>query len=350
LPRSARPRGRAGRRDYNLLKELADVDPRFENASVEFDPQTLAPTYRLRLGMAGASSATAVAARMGMPAHVIERARALIDREDRRLDQLLSELQASRAALETERREAAQLREESAAARDAYREKLEKLQARRDKLVAEMRGELDAAFKSAHGEIATVIRELQRKGSAQQAARAREQLALLAQEAKRAEREHAPREAGPRGAAAHMLRPGDAVRAPGGAAGTLVTLPDRSGRALVQLGSARVAIDAERLQPVSAGETQRLRGHVRVDLLPEGASARRVDLRGMRVDEALSALEQALDDAARASSEALEIIHGVGTGALQSAVREHLRRLPHVARFAPGSGRGGEGVTVAHLA
>ncbi|HEU4429774.1 MAG TPA: Smr/MutS family protein, partial [Myxococcota bacterium] len=142
----------------------------------------------------------------------------------------------------------------------------------------------------------------------------------------------------------------DAVRVDGGASGTLVALPDRSGRALVQLGGARVAIDAERLRPAGSDATPPARGFIRVDTLPEGASARRVDLRGLRVDEALTALERALDDAARASSETLEIIHGVGTGALQSAVREHLRRLPHVARFSPGAGRGGEGVTLAYLA
>jgi DNA mismatch repair protein MutS2 len=337
---------------YNLLKELADVDPRFENASVEFDPQTLAPTYRLRMGMAGASSATAVAARMGMPARVIERARALIDREDRRLDQLLTELQASRATLERERREATQLREESEAARDSYREKLEKLQQRRDKLIGEMRSELDVAFKNAHGEIAGVIRELQRKGSAQEAARAREKLVALESSASRsvsAESARVPREPG-HAVDWRSVKPGDAVRVEGGATGTLVALPDRAGRALVQLGSARVAIDADRVRPIGAAESPPARGFVRVDLLPEGVSARRVDLRGMRVDEALTALERALDDAARASSESLEIIHGVGTGALQSAVRQHLRRLPHVARFTPGASRGGEGVTIAYLA
>jgi DNA mismatch repair protein MutS2 len=337
---------------YNLLKELADVDPRFENASVEFDPQTLAPTYHLRLGMAGASSATAVAARMGMPARVVERARALIDREDRRLDQLLTELQASRAALERERREAAQLREESEATRDAYREKLEKLQERRDKLIAEMRSELDVAFKSAHGEIAGVIRELQRKGSAQEAARAREKLFALEQDAQ--QREHAERSRVPSAPSIGVdwasAKPGDAVRVEGGKGGTLLALPDRSGRALVQIGSARIAIDADKLRPVTTpGAAAPARGYVRVDSLPENASVRRVDLRGMRVDEAIDAVERALDDAARAGSEALEIIHGVGTGALQSAIREHLRRLPHVARFAPGASKGGEGVTLAYL-
>ena len=106
---------------YNLLKEMAEVDGRFANASVEFDPETLAPTYRLRLGAAGSSSALAVAARMGMPGTVLERAGSLLEREDRRLDRMLAELSASRAALERERDEAGRLRAESEAARDDYR-------------------------------------------------------------------------------------------------------------------------------------------------------------------------------------------------------------------------------------
>ena len=124
---------------FGLLKEMADVDERFENACVDFDPETLAPTYRLRLGMAGASSARAVAARMGMPSRVLERASGLLAREDRRLDQMLAELAASRSALERERSEAARLRAESETARDDYRIKLERLQQRRDQLFAAMR-------------------------------------------------------------------------------------------------------------------------------------------------------------------------------------------------------------------
>jgi DNA mismatch repair protein MutS2 len=215
-----------------------------------------------------------------------------------------------------------------------------------------MRSELDVAFKSAHGEIAGVIRELQRKGSAQEAARAREKLVALEQDAQ--QREHAERSRAPSAPSTGVdwasAKPGDAVRVAGGKGGTLVALPDRSGRAHVQIGGARIAIDADKLRPVTTpGAAAPARGYVRVDSLPENTSARRVDLRGMRVDEAIDAVERALDDAARAGSEALEIIHGVGTGALQSAIREHLRRLPHVARFAPGASKGGEGVTLAYL-
>jgi DNA mismatch repair protein MutS2 len=147
---------------YGLLKEMADVDPRFANASVEFDPETLAPTYRLRVGLPGSSSATAVAARMGLRSDVLERANQFLESEDRKLDRMLHELATSRAALESEQREAARLRQESEAVRAEYRLKLEKLSQRRDELYRAMREDLDDRFKNAHAQIAAVIRDLQR--------------------------------------------------------------------------------------------------------------------------------------------------------------------------------------------
>jgi DNA mismatch repair protein MutS2 len=87
-----------------------------------------------------------------------------------------------------------------------------------------------------------------------------------------------------------------------------------------------------------------------VDPLPESATPTRVDVRGSRLDEALAAVEQALDDAARAGVPCLEILHGIGTGALMSGLRARLRELPHVERVeAGGSDTGGPGVTLAYL-
>jgi DNA mismatch repair protein MutS2 len=129
---------------YSLLKEMASADPRFLNASVELDEETLAPTYRLHLGTPGTSSATAVAGRMGLRPEVLERANALLEREDRQLDRLLVELSANRVALETERREARRLRAETETARDEYRHKLERLQERRDQLFRSLRDDLEA--------------------------------------------------------------------------------------------------------------------------------------------------------------------------------------------------------------
>ena len=109
---------------YNLLKEMAEVDSRFTNASVEIDAVTFAPTYRVRIGAPGASSATTVAARMGMPQGVLDRSAALLDREDRQLDRMLAELGATRATLESEQVAARSLRLESETIRDEYRAKL----------------------------------------------------------------------------------------------------------------------------------------------------------------------------------------------------------------------------------
>jgi DNA mismatch repair protein MutS2 len=338
---------------FGLLKEMAEVDPRFENASVEFDPETLAPTYRLRLGVAGASSARSVAARMGMPAPVLERASGLLDREDRRLDRMLAELAASRAALERERREAAELRAESESAREAYRTKLERLQERRDQLFTALRADLEVAFKSAHTEVAEVIRSLQQGGTARDAARARERLLALERQAA----EVAPAREAPAPEPAHAAldwrraRPGDPVRVSGSGTGTLLSLPDAKGRVRVQLGSARLTLPSERVAAAPPDAAPRPPALVRVDPLPEDASPTRVDVRGQRAEEAIASVEKALDDAARGGVAILEVVHGIGTGALMGALRAHLRGLPHVARFeAGGSEGGGAGVTRVWLA
>jgi DNA mismatch repair protein MutS2 len=333
---------------FGLLKEMADVDPRFENASVDFDAETLAPTYRLRMGSAGSSSARAVASRMGMGERVIERANALLAREDRRLDGILAELTASRASLERERREAAELRTESENARDAYRTKLERLQSRRDQLFDSLRADLDAAFKTAHGEVADVIASLQREGTAQAASRARERLLKLEQQPTLEPPQAKTSAPEPASAAPldwRQVKPGDAVEVTGAGRGTLLSLPDAKSRVRVQLGAARVTVPASR---ILAGQTpvRPAKGFVQVDPLPENAAPTRIDVRGQRADEAIDSVDKALDDAARGAVSVLEVIHGIGTGALMSALRSHLRRLPHVARFeAGGAEGGGAGVT-----
>jgi DNA mismatch repair protein MutS2 len=346
---------------YNLLKEIAEVDPRFENASVEFDPETLAPTYRLRQGAAGASSALAVAARMGMPAAVLERANGLLEREDRRLDRMLAELSASRAALERERVEAERLRAESEASRDEYRHRLERLQERRDKLFGELRADLERSFRDAHAQVAGVIRSLQRGASARDAAHARDRLLALEERTEQALAEVA---APPPAEASEALRridwsrvrAGDRVALRGGRSATLLALPDRRGRVRVQVGTARLEIPADQVgaaaaEPGSGPAGPRPPARVRIELASEERPGSRLDLRGLRVDEAITRLESTLDEAAAKGTARIAVIHGLGTGALRAAVREHLRISPYVLRVEDaGANEGGDGVSVAVLA
>ena len=351
---------------YNLLKEMADVDPRFQNACVEFDEQTLAPTYRVKIGMPGSSSASAVAARMGMPSDVLKRAEGLLARDDRRLDQMLSELSSRRAQLEAEQGAAARLRAEGEAARDEYRKRLEALQERRDRLFHSMRDDLDQAFKQAHQEVAEIIRELQRGPSSQQAAQARQQLLQLEEVAQQKESETG---ISPSQSPAPRLdpidwrkvSPGDRVCLALGGEGIVESLPDRKGRVGVRVGGKKLMVPAEGVGSVSnqgqAKETAKARERVSLErAVPSetagtlGGGMVECDLRGERVAEALPRLREILDRAAADGRDGVRIIHGIGTGALRSAIREELALAADTLEIeTPDRSEGGEGVTLVNL-
>jgi DNA mismatch repair protein MutS2 len=348
---------------YNLLKELAEVDDRFANASVEFDPETLEPTFHLRTGFPGASSATAVAARMGMRSDVLERAKRILEREDRQLDHILTELTASRTALEREQLEIAQIREESESARAEHQARLEKLRDRRDVLFGKMRDDLDRIFGEAHEQVAGVIRELQRAGTAQHAARARERLLALEERTHDLEQAAgvvATSPSDPEPVDWQRMNVGDPVEVIDAGRGRLDALPDRRGRVAVRIHGVRLVVTGERVRALPGEATAT--APTRVAVIPafseepsESAAvsgdAGRCDLRGLRVDEAEDRLLDALDRAMRADRETLTVVHGVGSGALRDAVRRFLSNSAYVAgHAAPAQSEGGDGVTVATLA
>jgi DNA mismatch repair protein MutS2 len=349
---------------YALLKELAQVDARFENGSFEFDATTLAPTFRLRFGVPGTSSALAVAARMGVRRDVLERAGELLDREDRRLERTLAELNTSRLALERERQLAERAREESEATRAELGRKLSRMQERRDQLFASMRGELDAAFRRAHDEIASVVRDLQQgKPDSRGAQRARATLLAIETRAREAESELVP-PAGSETESAESIgaidwsraQPGDRVFVRGGGPGVLISLPDRRGRVGVQVGGARLVVPLERigaatLDPGSrAGRVAHVAIRAAVEAGEHSGGIERCDLRGLRVEAAIERLRAHLDRASLRGCSRIDVIHGLGTGALREAVRAHLSTSPYVERFGAGHpDAGGEGVTEVEL-
>ncbi|MAI79720.1 MAG: hypothetical protein CL917_12315 [Deltaproteobacteria bacterium] len=351
---------------YNLLKEMADVDPRFQNASVEFDAKTLAPTYRVKIGTPGSSSASAVAARMGMPDDVLERAKSLLDRDDRRLDQMLSELSTRRAQLEAEQASAARVRAEGEAARNEYRIKLEGLQERREKLFHSMRDDLDQAFANAHHEVADVIRELQRGPSSQQAAEARGQLLALE---KAAENTRNDLGISKESKGDSQLIPidwlqisvGDSVELALGGSGTLESLPDRKGRVGIRSQGKKLMMDAANVGLIRASKTKKASAsqeiHVSIErAVPSetagtlGGGVEECDLRGERVLSALSRLREVIDRAVTDRRDGVRIIHGIGTGALRNAIREELAGLDYAEQISsPPNSEGGQGVTLVDL-
>jgi DNA mismatch repair protein MutS2 len=237
-----------------------------------------------------------------------------------------------------------------------YRDKLARLQERRDKLFGEMRRELDDSFRGAHSEVARIIAELQRQPSSRRAATARTQLAALQEHTAESQIERgiqptpSSSDKTTRPIDWPRARVGDSVRAPGGGAGTLLSLPDRKGRVTVQVAGAKLTISRDQLG-VASSESKKATPPLPSSTRPHSPAApiggiAETDLRGLRVDEALDRLDIALDLAAAEGRDELRVIHGIGTGALRSAVREHLPRSHYVVEWLEATrDEGGAGAT-----
>jgi DNA mismatch repair protein MutS2 len=340
---------------FNRLKELAGEDPRFANASAEFERDTLLPTYRIRLGVPGSSGATWVAERMGLGAGVVERARNLLDREDRSLEALTRSLSELRQELEAERRLVTQIREETEDRRAELEARLESLRGARERALAAMKSELETAYRSAREEIASVVRDLQRgrRPAGAAANRAQRSLRRIREGTEEAEQAHRPPPPAPIDWSG--VEPGSRVRVRGlSGEAVLLAPPDPRGRVAVRLGGARLSIEIQRVEEI-AGPAPRPPETARRNVeVSRAAGAERADsscdLRGLRVDEALDRADAHLHGLLGTGARSVTFIHGHGTGALRDAIREWLRHLPEVSGFGPGAAdQGGNGVTFATL-
>ncbi|MGB8294975.1 MAG: Smr/MutS family protein, partial [Polyangia bacterium] len=306
---------------FDSLKALAETDTRFRNAGMEYDLQKLRPTFRLKDGVPGRSYAFDIAARIGMPAAVLDRARVLMDAGNLGLEETLRNLQEreqalerSNQALETARRELEQAKEDLAAQAEASEEATAALSRRERELAVRSREAVDAAVREARDAITEIVREAKRTRTAQAVEAARAALDRKAKEATAALPEAEPLDV-------TKLRQALANRALGVSATS-------------KKASASFAKASERPdEPVS---------------MQTGANT--LDLRGQRADEALAELEAFLDRTALEGADVVFVIHGHGTGALRKVVREYLATSPYVERFRPGGkGEGGDGVSVVSL-
>ncbi len=350
---------------FNRLKELAGADPRFGNASAEFDIETLLPTFRVRMGQPGSSGATFVAERMGLPPELVERARVLLDGDDRRLEALTRSLSELRQELESERRMAAEVREQTEEVRSEYEARLGALRAAREEALAAMKGELDAAFEEARAEVASVVRALQRGETAPgpRANRARRELEEIRSRVEQVEREQ-PRP-DPRKASVPIdwqrVEPGAQLEVEGLSGGVvLLEKSDGKRRVAVRAGAVRMQVAGSRVRRVLGAEAAPASSAAGVNPIRPPAPEFRTglalasascDLRGLRVADALERANAHLHSVLGSGLRRLLFIHGHGTGALRAAIREWLRDLPEVEEFTPGeAAEGGNGVTVVRLA
>jgi DNA mismatch repair protein MutS2 len=332
---------------YSELKTFANETPRVSNASVEFDVETLRPTYRLQIGLPGQSNALAIARRLGMPPEILQAAEQNVGPQALRMEELLDEIQDERRSAEAERLDAqrerdaaiAALREAQQALADAERERTEVF----ERAASEAQRELDAARR----EINRLLTSARRGGSqAPEIAQAAEELTQVA--APRVPRSTRP--VAPRPIEGPALRVGGSVRVRTlGAVGTVLGLDD-NGNAEVEVSGMRVRTRTADLQPLSRTERARESSQVTLHSVTTPTVTTELHLRGLRVDEALEQLDRYLHDAAMTGVPRARIVHGKGTGAIRRAVWDALAKHPLVNSFELATNEeGGAGVTVVGL-
>ncbi|WP_437732276.1 endonuclease MutS2 [Sorangium sp. So ce1335] len=346
---------------YEGLKALALGDPRFENASVGFDLATMAPTFRLVIGVPGASSALAVARRFGIPAAVLERAERFLTKEAVTFEQMVEKLSAERRALELAREDAER---EAAAARSKRRELDSEIGRLREKErgVLTREGEaLLASLRRAREDLKAAQSRLRGKPSEEDVRAAARVMDAVGQKTSiGGELELRPKDEPPARPAvdAAAIRVGTRVYVPRLRAEAEVVEVLSGGQLRVAAGALKLTTSIAELRgtgapPAAAAPPQQRR----VDLdaaadpdVPIQTADNTVDLRGLRAHEAVAMAEQFLDRSLGAGRRVTFFVHGHGTGALRDAVREALRSSPYVARLRPGGpSEGGDGVTVAWL-
>jgi DNA mismatch repair protein MutS2 len=322
--------------------------PGMVNASVDLDPSTLEPTYHLTLGLPGRSYALTIAARLGVTQTIIDDARAGISPVEQATENLLQELQQERQIVERLRREAEDARSEAVRQERELEAQLSSVEGAKAALVEDARRELQNRIGGILDRLQRAERFadrlLEQPESREQAQTHRTEIRQVQRQLdsvawKPIEVKQAPWQ--------ESLKGGDRVYVRGISQPVeVISPPDEQERLEVLLGTMRARIPVYQLERLADGHPITAQQGVYLSRAPTRRAGPELDLRGLRVDEALNTVDVALNDAALDGVGELRIIHGKGTGALRRGIRDYLAGHPLVVSAADGEGAGGDGVTV----
>jgi DNA mismatch repair protein MutS2 len=346
---------------YAELKVYAHTTPDVRNASVEFDLETLSPTYRLRIGLPGGSQAFAIAERLGLPTAIVADARSRLSEGQQAFEETLASIRAADLATREALDRARAAEQRAGESRRAADEERRRARRERDEAVASARSDAERIVEDLRAEVHGARRRLERETVTAPALdevveRAEARLGRLPAAAP------APPPVPP--AAPVAWRVGARARSrTGGWEGRIVALERGGRRATLEVGGMRVTAPTADLEPATTaggetprasrpdgGTTEAASGISRLRLERARTVASSLDVRGARVDEALEVVDRYLEDASLAGLERATIIHGLGTGALRDAVRAAASAHPLVSTVRAGErGEGGDGATVVGL-
>ena len=343
---------------YSELKVYALSTPGVENASCEFDVETLRPTYRLLLGIPGKSNAFAIAGKLGLPDYIIEEAKTHLTEQDESFEDLLTDLESSRRTIAKEQEEIAAYRRELEALKQETAQKKEKLEEQRDRILREANEKAHAILADAKETADETMRNFHKFGKANVSAtemeKERERLRKkmektregMTEEVKKPKKQYKPSD----------FKLGETVKVLSmNLTGTVHSLPDTKGNLMVQMGilSSKVHIsDLEIVdeKPAYLKKTAARTSKGKVKMGKSLSVSPEINLLGKTVDEAVAELDKYLDDASLAHLTSVRVVHGKGTGALRAGIHQYLKRQKHVKSYRLGAfGEGDAGVTIVEL-
>lgn len=339
---------------YGELKTLEYTNPYFKNASVEFDTETLKPTYKLLIGIPGLSNAISIASNLGLDKSITEKARNIVVSTKDPSILVVEKLQETQAKLAHNLEEAENLKETSENLKTEYEESLASLKKDKKKTVKIIKDKFDREMLEAKAEIKEILDELRREKSEKIARRSYARLAITEQKFKGKLSKFDEKQQYEK-IDWNKIKTGDKLilkelHQPV----TVLALPDKNENVSVQMGNFKTKIKCDKLAPYDSAyekkeNVYRPSSLEKFELRRTNISST-LDLRGYKVEDALDSLEFYLDKASLANLACVTIIHGHGTGALKSAVRDFLSTSPYVAKFRPGEdAEGGDGVSVVDI-
>lgn len=339
---------------YGELKALEYSNPYFKNASVEFNTTTLKPTYKLLIGIPGLSNAIAIATNLGLDKELTEKAKEIVVSTKDPSILVVEKLQETQAKLAQNLEEAEELKETSESLKSEYEDSLAQIKKDKKKTVKIIKDKFDRELLEVKAEIKNILDELRREKSEKIARRSYARLAQTEQKFRGKLSEYDEKQqyeeidwtnvkTGEKLLLKEMNQPV-----------TLLSLPDKNENVLVQMGNFKTKIKKEKLAPYDAAYERKENVYRPSSFnkfeLRKASVSNTLDLRGYKVEDALDSLEFYLDKASLANLASVTIIHGHGTGALKSAVRDFLSTSPYVAKYRPGEdSEGGDGVSVVDI-
>lgn len=334
---------------YSELKIYALNTPGVENAGCEFDVQSLKPTYRLLTGIPGKSNAFAISKKLGLPDHVIDKAKAQMTEKDTSFEDVISRLEKDRITLEENRIKIERYKHDIEVLKKTYEQRREKISETKEKILDDAREQARSILKEAKDLADSVIRDINKNGGGNIRALEKDRTALRNAINDNSSSALAITPAVKAKHAASDFSEGRDVKIISmDIAGKVHTKPDAKGNLSVQCGIMNINTNISDLEIIDPGKkkpsarpVRESRPHMAKDISPE------INLIGLTVDEAIPKLDKYLDDAYMSHLNTVRIVHGKGTGALRSAVSKHLKKVKYVASFREGEfGEGDAGVTI----